>query len=176
MAPEITITDWIAAIATVAACIATLILAIIALRQAQIMKAQTELTRQQLDIIKYHEQERRKEKGKADLKPQLIKKDTPNGWSGAVLHIENKGKAKARDIRILIDGKPPHEYLPIQLSSIQDKDIPRELDPGATWSPQLRFPSGINNKFDIKINWLDDSGEPRSVEQHLIPMMNLAKD
>ena len=204
MAPEITVTDWIASSAAVAACVATFILAIIAWRQstisdrqtkilrdqtdiftrqagyqgqqttiskqqadiaekqAKIMSAQTEIARQQLDIIKYQEQERRRERSKAELKAWLTTK--------FVLHIKNEGKAKAKDIEILIEGRPAHEYPPIRWALIQEKDIPHELDPGASWSPQLQYCVGFEAKFDIKISWLDDSGEPGSFEQRLIPM------
>jgi len=133
------------------------------------MRVQTEIARQQLEIIAYQEKDRRKENDKAYLKAQLAMKYISERENMFILDVKNVGKAKARDIRILIDGKPAYEYPPIGYL-IRKKDIPSELGPGTTWSPQLLYTVGIEAKFDIKIEWQDDSGELGSFEQRLIPV------
>ena len=92
--------DWIIALAAIATLAVGMIIAwkqiSIQEEQAEIARTQTQIARQQLAILDYQEQERRKEKGKAELKPQLIEHATTNVTDRYLLRIKNEGKARAR--------------------------------------------------------------------------------
>jgi hypothetical protein len=165
--------DWITAFAAIAALVVAIIIAwkqiSIQKEQTDIAEKQIEISRQQLDILNYQEQERRKEKGKAELKAEFIEKSLPTSRIFRYsLRIQNEGKARARDIKILIDDKPAHEYFAFK--SLNEGDIPRTLEQGVLWEYDMAFAEGQKPKFVIKISWSDDSGETRSFDQQLLPV------
>ncbi len=135
--------DWIIALAAIATLAVGMIIAwkqiSIQEEQAEIARTQTQIARQQLAILDYQEQERRKEKGKAELKPQLIEHATTNVTDRYLLRIKNEGKARARDIKITIDDMPAHEYLKSHKSLMKEEDVPLTLDHGVPWECSIPF-------------------------------------
>lgn len=169
--------DWITAFAAIAALAVGITIAwkqiSIQNEQAEIARTQTEIARQQLVILDYQEQERRKEKGKAELKAQFIDRNAlTNGIFRYLLCIKNEGKSKARDIKIKIDDKPAHEYFAF-INSLKEEDVPLTLIQGTLWEHGLGFAAGREPKFKIKISWSDDSVEPGSFDQLLVPIKEI---
>lgn len=135
--------------------------------QNEIIKEQTEIARRQLTIIEYQEQERIKEKNKADLKAELIERQMPYKLQ---LHIENKGKANATGIEILIDDMFPWRHQLFLPFGIRKNDFPQELGPNQSWEHEIYSGSGIDNRFKIKMKYFDDTGETHNFEQNLGPV------
>jgi hypothetical protein len=165
--------EWITALVAVAALGMTIFIAYrqisIQKEQTEIARNQTEIARQQLDILNYQEQERRREMGKAELTAEFMERSQRTIPFEYLLRILNKGKTKARDIRILIDDKPAHEYFAF-LGTLKDEDIPRTLERGVPWVHNMAFAIDRERKFKIRLDWSDNSGEPGSFEQLLVPV------
>jgi len=168
--------EWITALAAIAALIVAIIIAwrqiSIQREQTEIARRQTEIARQQLRILSYQEQERQMEKNKAELRPEFIELFMPKWIFRYSLRIKNEGKAQARDIAILINGNPAHEYFAF-LKSLKEEDVPRTLDQGVQWEHDMAFAQGQEPKFEIRICWSDDSGEPRSLERAMLPVKEI---
>ena len=104
------------------------------------------------------EQDRKKEKRQANLIARLFKKDSSSSRSPEFfLQIKNNGKGKARDIKILIDDEPAQNYVVFGYSGIGENDIPRELEPDASWDPHMEYCIGVEAKFKINLTWSDSS-------------------
>lgn len=181
----VSITDWIIAFSAIAAIVVAIFALLVAkdtarkqiliqIEQIKIAERQTEIADQQLQILNYQEQERRIENSKAMLRPEFIERQ--NGISNNIfkyaLRIKNVGKATARDIYILIDDKPAHEYFAF-LGRLKEEDIPHTLEPNEPWEYDMAFAYGREPKFKIKIDWSDDSGTPRSFDQRLLPVKGI---
>lgn len=119
-----------------------------------------------LQIKEREEQDRRKDMRKAKLRAELINKPSSNFY----LRIENRGKAKARSIEILIDDKSLAIYRPFVRGGLGEREIPQELDSGARWEPSLACSADFPPKFKIKLSWSDESNEPGSFENLLLPI------
>lgn len=170
--------EWITAFAAIAALVVAIIIAwkqiAIQNKQTCIAREQTEIARQQMKILEYQEQERQREMGKAELKAEFVERPeadlvpsyTPFRY---ILRIKNEGKARARDIEILINDNPAQEFFAF-LNGLKADDIPRTLEGGLKWEQRMAFADGRERKFEIKIAWSDDSGEGRSFEQLLSPI------
>lgn len=165
--------DWITAVAAIAALVVAMI---IAWRQIQIQNEQTEIAKkqaeiasQQLNILNYQEQERRIENSSAKLRAEFIERFSPkNIIFRYALRIKNEGKTTAREIQIIIDDRPAHEYFAF-LHGLNEEDLPRKLEQNELWEHDMAFAAGQEPKFNIKIKWSDDSGLPRLFEQRLLP-------
>ena len=165
--------EWITALAAIAALIVAIIIAwrqiSIQREQTEIARTQTEISRQQLEILNYQEQERRIEKSKAELRPELLENLSSTSVFKYLLRIKNEGKARARNIKILIDEKPAHEYIAF-LKSLKEEDIAQTLECGMAWEHPMISSVDKKPKFKIKLIWSDDSGEPRSLEMMISPI------
>lgn len=81
------------------------------------------------------------------------------------LLIHNKGLAEARDVRVLLDGKPlpQHPGIPANIKELTqvgpDISIPYHLTP----TPEQEQAKTLY----VKTTWSDDTGEPRFWEQIL---------
>lgn len=134
-------------------------------------------TRGAYKIREAQEIDRKQDMQKANLTAQLIKKPHEKDSSADYsLRITNIGKAVARDISILIDDKPIHEYPPViytlaMYGQTPKKSILTNLGGGNSWSIPLHYTVDIPASFDIKINWSDDSGVAQHYEQHLLPII-----
>jgi len=134
-------------------------------------------TRRMYKIRETQEIDRKLEMQKANLTAQLImtshEKDSGRDFS---LRITNIGKARAKDISILIDDRHIHEYPPVHYTLAMygqqpEKSILTNLGGGDFWSIPLYYTVGIPASFDIKITWSDDSGVAQHYEQHLLPII-----
>ncbi len=56
------------------------------------------------------------------------------------------------------------------MAQLTERDFPKELNPGITWQHALESGPGCDDKFDLKITWVDDSPEPGSFEARLSPI------
>lgn len=119
-------------------------------------------------IREMQELDRQKEMRRAQLIAQLIVKPrAQGGLSDYLLRISNIGKARARDIKISIDDIPMQELPLFKSCLVTEQEIPRELVSGETRS----FPLADYAKFNIKISWLDDSGDSQHYEQGILPVL-----
>jgi hypothetical protein len=134
-------------------------------------------TRGMYKIREIQEIDRKQEMRKANLTAQLImkthEKDSSADYS---LRITNIGKARAKDISILIDDKPIDKYPPVYYTfamygQTPGKSILTNLSGGDSWSIPLNYRVGIPASFDIKITWSDDSEVAQHYEQHLLPVI-----
>ena len=107
--------------------------------------------KRQVEIEEIRERDRQKEMRKADLVARL--KDD-NGRD--LLVIENKGPAEAREIAILLNGKPLSEYQ----GFVRDQTEIRKVGPYSSFHYLMALCFGMEISFEITITWNDDSGEP----------------
>jgi hypothetical protein len=83
----------------------------------------------------------------------------PQHW----LSIRNEGSVTARKVRVLLDGRPAlqHQLIP------RGEDEINILGPGAESRYVLAVTLGGPRVLDVRIEWEDDSGEPRRWESQL---------
>lgn len=124
-------------------------------RQAEISQKQTNIAEQQLSIIKYQEQERRKERGKANLIGKITHRKTPHATQ-IVLQIDNRGPLEARNITILLDDKPINEHNAIMKHPPDVREL--HLPVGSCLEYQVKSCDPPYLILDMK--WSDNSGEP----------------
>jgi len=79
------------------------------------------------------------------------------------LCVDNTGNAEARDIVILLDGKPLLEH-PTILDNT--KEI-RQVGPNSHFQYLLALNMQAHSPSDVKITWSDDSEEPGSYQTTL---------
>lgn len=108
------------------------------------------------------EKDRLAEKQKANLTAHITKEEisrtrTSRIYTKYYLVIENKGLSEARNVELLLAGKPVLEHSAIQNSQ---KDEIRHI--GAQSSIKYEFSNGFMRELPLKteITWEDDSGEP----------------
>lgn len=107
------------------------------------------------------EKDRLAEKQKANLIAKIIKEALPRSGSIKIdtnyyLQIENKGSSEARDVKVVLDGKPLLEH-PTILKNI--KEI-TQVGPNTDFRYLLVLSTQGRPPSNIEITWEDDSGEP----------------
>jgi hypothetical protein len=91
------------------------------------------------------------------------------------LKIENSGKALARNIEILIEGKSALEHPPLcwgaaPYGGFREGGIISQLDAGTNIEYPLMYGCGNPARMDIELRWSDDSGIQRSFKALLLPI------
>ncbi len=107
----------------------------------------------QLDIEEAREEDRRRDRQKANLVARI---DVERTEKARLLYlcVENIGNSEARDIKVMLDGRPAENYKAVDL---REKSL-RRLGPKSQLRSRLVF-SDLNPTFAIEIHWVDDSGE-----------------
>lgn len=142
--------DWLGSPGN--ASFAASILSLISIAVASIAIYTSWRTQKQLvEIEEVRERDRQKEMRKADLVSRL-----KDGDGRDLLVIENKGPAEAREIVILLNGKPLSEYE----GFVGDQKEIRKIGPYSSFHYRLALCYGMELSFEITITWIDDSGEP----------------
>ncbi|HEY9161714.1 MAG TPA: hypothetical protein VIS94_11575 [Desulfomonilia bacterium] len=150
------ITDWLTspwlgnAIA-----IGALIIAIIALFKTK----KTEY--RMVAIEEAREQDRIREKVSASLIANIT-----NDGKRTQVHIENRGQATAREIKVHFDGAPfkEHKLVPEGVNGVGD------IGPGSNTSILIAPTMGNADPFKIEITWIDDSGQAGQFSGMLSPV------
>ncbi|MBP7068544.1 MAG: hypothetical protein KBB04_09765 [Methanothrix sp.] len=106
--------------------------------------------KRQVEIEEIREKDRQREMRKADLVARL---EDENGRD--LLVIENKGAAEARDVMILINGRPLYEYR----GFLRGEQEIRSVGPFSSFHYLMALTMGMDPFFEITISWVDDSGE-----------------
>ena len=171
MPDELLITDWIAVGTGFAALIAAVYFAsrqtaiarmqtLIQEKQVGIAKEQTDIARQQLTIIKNQEQERLKEKHKANLVARTEPK-TGKRYDRNFLVIQNNGPADARNIRLFVNGTPisKHRDFVSQLD-----EFVSQLSSGSKIEYLMVLTGDSSGVFNLEMLWDDDTNEPRRAQ------------
>jgi hypothetical protein len=131
---------------------ATSVLSLISIVVASIAMYTSWRTQKRLvEIEEVRERDRQKEMRKADLAARLKDDDSRD-----LLVIENKGPAEAREIVILLNGKPLSEYE----GFVGDQKEIRKVGPYSSFHYLMVLCCGMELSFEITITWKDDSGEP----------------
>jgi len=132
-----------------------IIVSILAFRKS--LKTQNRL----VDIEEVREKDRLAEKNKANLTAKIIKEALPRSGSIKIdtnyyLQIENKGSSEARDVKVVLDGKPLLEH-PTILKNIEEIT---QVGPNTDFRYLLVLSMQGRPPSNIEIEWEDDSGEP----------------
>jgi hypothetical protein len=106
--------------------------------------------KRQVEIEEIREKDRIKAMRKADLVARLVDDDR---WD--LLVIENKGSAEAREIVILINGRPLSEYE----GFVDSHSEIRRVGPYSSFHYPMVLTMSMNPSFELTITWVDDSGE-----------------
>lgn len=106
------------------------------------------------------EKDRLAEKKKANLTAKITKEELRRSSTSRIywqyhLVVENKGLSEARDIEIILAGKPILEHPAIP----QGTDEITRVGPNSSIQYLLAPSMGNYPPFDIEITWEDDSGE-----------------
>ena len=115
-----------------------------------------------LKIEEEREQERKLSASKARLTAELRKKE--NYWA---VYIINSGDAEARNVEVMLNGKPAAEHP----GTFRGVPIPTLIGPEASISFPLIW--GLNTEwgppFEIEIRWDDDAGTGHTYRTVLTP-------
>lgn len=113
-----------------------------------------------IEIEEAREKDRLKDMRKADLMARLVKDGRD------LLIIENRGPAEAREISILLNGRPLSEFPAFLL---KQSEIHR-IGAYSSFHYRMVFCAGlkpIEYAPEITITWIDDSGEPGAYQTTL---------
>jgi hypothetical protein len=113
-----------------------------------------------VEIEEAREKDRLRDMRKADLMARLVR----NGRDRLI--IENKGPAEAREISIMLNGRPLSEF-PVFVGSQQEI---HKVGPYSSFHYLMAFCIGLDPMVytpEITINWTDDSGEPGAYQTTL---------
>ena len=106
--------------------------------------------KRQVEIEEIREKDRQKDMRKANLVARLKNDD-----GRRLLVIENKGPSEARDITILLNGRPLSEYQ----GFVQQKEEIRSVGAFSSFHYLMVLVMGMDLSFEIAITWVDDSEE-----------------
>ncbi|HOO53858.1 MAG TPA: hypothetical protein PLX30_06430 [Methanothrix sp.] len=127
-------------------------------------------------ISKTSEQDRQREIRTATLAAQLNKKiiDDEDRFEFS-LKIMNRGKAVAKDIKILINGTPATKYQNLiwgaaRWGGLSENDIIKELGAGSEIEYPLFYGVGDPARMNIKLTWSDELNEQNVFEGLLLPI------
>jgi len=128
----------------------SLIVAIIALIFSIVSNQKAIANQKQLvKIEEQREQERQNKKFSAQLRPELRR----DGKSKRLV-IKNHGDTEARNVRVIMDGKPLAEHK----TSLSNDHMPELVGAHSEISCLLAISMDNAPPFDIEIKWDDDSG------------------
>ncbi len=126
-------------------------------------KANREAAEAQSKLARIEEQ-READRLTRALQAALRAKLLPDRNGSHRLCVSNRGQSEARDIRIIVDGRPLGEHLAFH----SGMRIPEVMEPGSEISCHVAtFDS--NPPFEIEILWEDDSGVPGRYRATLTP-------
>jgi hypothetical protein len=138
----------------------SLIIAVLALIMSYRSQKKSNYLQEQITKIEVQREKERQQKArKASLRPRLQKSDNLSHR----LFIINDGEAEARNIRVIIDGKPLEQHC----AAIQMVKLPPNIGPGAEWSCLLAITMDCHPPFDIEIWWDDAHNKNRSYRTSL---------
>lgn len=129
-------------------------------RQADIAKEQADIARQQLAIIEDQENDRLKEKLKANLEAWIEKK-TDIRLAQHFLMIKNNGPADARNIALFLNGTPISKHRSVSSSL---GDIVSQLSSGSRIEYRMVLTADSSGVFNLDMLWDDDSNESRRAQ------------
>lgn len=131
----------------------SLVVAIIALITSVFASRKANATQQRLvEIEEQREEDRQKQKLSAELRAELRKKG--NSYR---LVIINEGDATARNVRVMMGGKPLSEHA---VSGSND-GLPDVVGAHSEVSCLLAISMGNAPPFKVEVKWDDDSGNDR---------------
>lgn len=137
--------EWISA--------GSLVVAIIALIVSVLSNRKANATQERLvEIEEQREKDRQAQRLSAQLRAELRKKG--NSYR---LVIINQGDAEARNVRVMMDGKPLSEHN----VAVSNDRLPDVVGANAEVSCLLAITQGNAPPFDIEIKWDDDSGNDK---------------
>ena len=100
--------------------------------------------------------------GKALLTAHVVSEVIAHRRTGSALRhflrIDNKGPAEARDIKVLLDGKPIMEHPAV----VQRQEEVLQIGPKSHFDYLLALSLQANAPRQAEMSWSDDSGEPGS--------------
>lgn len=164
MPDGLAITDWVSVVTGIAALTAAVYFArrqtVIQERQVVIAKEQADIARRQLIIIENQEQERLKEKRKANLVARIELKTAMRNAQNFLV-IQNNGPADARNIRLFLDGIPISKHPHIR-SSLEE--IVSQLSSGSKIEYRMVLTGDSSGVYNLEMVWDDDSDESRRAQ------------
>jgi hypothetical protein len=125
--------------------------------QRRLQGRQNELQERLVELETARERDRLRQARSAQLLASIerVEKGKPHvPRTDYFLKIVNHGQAAARDIRILLDGKPMSEHPLI----IRGEPELAKLGPGAESRSYLAFTMGSDRVFDVRVTWNDEAG------------------
>jgi hypothetical protein len=118
--------------------------------------------RRLVEIEEARERDRLAERQKATLVARFHR-EPPTMGRRDLLEIENTGLAAAREVTVLLEGKPILNH-PVVVSP--RKEITK-IGPKSQIQYVLNLPSGGSRSYDVHVAWKDDSGEQREYDTTL---------
>lgn len=132
----------------------SLVVAIIALlKRSRAQQEAKDVQRRLVAIEEQRESERRAQAQRAVLRPALCK----TGSADCRLYLSNAGPVEARNVKVLLNGKPLNEHP----AALPNDTLPALIGPESQVSCPMVFAIGTPlPPFEIEITWEDDSGHP----------------
>jgi hypothetical protein len=114
--------------------------------------AQTRLQERLLTLESARERDRLLDARRAQLRAEI----THAGLDYRLV-VRNVGNAEARAVRVYVDDRPLSDHAIIVLSQDEEVSI---FGPGVDVRYIMRIAIGSSRRYDVRIEWEDDSGEP----------------
>jgi hypothetical protein len=114
-------------------------------------KENADLQRRLVKIEEAKEYERKKATSKAKLQAAIV----DYGQRNHRLVIENTGDCEARNINLIMDGKPFEEHQ----AAVSGEGKINHIGPHSSATKLLALTTGCAPPFELEIYWDDDSGE-----------------
>ena len=124
-----------------------------------------ELQERMVALEEAREKDRLTAKGTAILTAKIIAEQIAQRRSGRIdrhlLRVENTGAATAREVTILLDGKPVMEHPAVSSPAVQHVNTEeiRVVGPGSHFHYVLALHQNLCPPFEFEATWDDDSGQ-----------------
>ena len=125
-------------------------------KQTKLSESQTELQRRVVGIEEGREQRQLEDQSKADLIARIVT-EGEGGSKTYLLEIRNDGEADARQVEVIMDGKPLNQHP----AFFKSQEIIRKVPRKSTIRYPLILRLGTSPPFDISVRWADDFSDSR---------------
>ena len=146
--------------------ISVVVAIVFGIRNHRLGKQNSDLQKRLLALEESRENDRIRERAKASLVADTLRGDGSGpAWR---LEVENKGRAEAREITVLLDGQAILNHPGVERATRQGlNDELRHLPSGARFRYVLAPTRQCRPPWELHITWTDDSGEPGAYQTTL---------
>jgi len=153
-------------VSAIIAGVAVVVAVVFGIRNHRLGKQNSDLQKRLLALEESRENDRIREAAKANLVADILRGDgTGPAWR---LEIENRGRAEARDVTVMLEGQPILDHPGVAPATRQGLNQQLCHLPGGARFRYVLAPSlQCRPPWELYITWTDDSGEPGAYQTTL---------